>query len=277
MPAHDQAYVLSPREPRSEGGLWGGGVNTFKGVAYEVLKEAGKPLHSDEITRIALERGMLSTAGKTPAATMNASLVVDVNRRGSNSLFKKVGPSTFDLNDEAKIESKTLLSEEQEDRDYPVSDTLSPPQKGRIVENRIAELIMLYGNNLACYRPISDDEGIDLIAKEKGKFKSLFIQVKSNFSDDPTKPFVATAREHNVIDSFSLAFVFCLFDTPKGDISKYVWFVPAPDFMKMATRDKNNLFEFVSGKQKPESNKWDAFMIDRGDLAGKLMDQLKRM
>lgn len=25
---------------------------TFKGIAYEILREAGKPLHSDEITKI---------------------------------------------------------------------------------------------------------------------------------------------------------------------------------------------------------------------------------
>lgn len=41
-------------------------MNTFKGIAYEILKEAGKPLHTNEITQIALKRGWLKTAGKTP-------------------------------------------------------------------------------------------------------------------------------------------------------------------------------------------------------------------
>ena len=159
-------------------------VNTFKGVAYEILKEVGKPLHADEITKIALERGWLNTAGKTPAATMNAQLVVDVNKNGEKSLFVKTGPSTFALNSEVRLAKKTSLTEEQEEKEYAVSSTLMSVQKGNIVEARVSELVLLYGANLSCYRPLTDDEGIDLIVKEKGSLKSIYIQIKSNFSDD---------------------------------------------------------------------------------------------
>lgn len=72
--------------------------NTFKEIAYEILKEAGKPLHSDEITRIALEKSWLKSAGKIPEATMNAQLVVDINKKCANSLFKKTAPSTYAIN-----------------------------------------------------------------------------------------------------------------------------------------------------------------------------------
>jgi hypothetical protein len=34
-------------------------MSSFKDIAYQILKEAGKPLHSKEITKIALERGWL--------------------------------------------------------------------------------------------------------------------------------------------------------------------------------------------------------------------------
>jgi len=50
-------------------------MNSFKDIAWEILKETGKPLNSKDITKIALERGWLKTAGKTPEATMNAQLV----------------------------------------------------------------------------------------------------------------------------------------------------------------------------------------------------------
>lgn len=251
-------------------------TNTFKGVAYEILKEAGVPMHSDEITDIALKRGWLKTAGKTPKATMNAQLVVDVNKRGDQSLFVKTGPSTFALNG-TNTEKETPLKEEQEQKEYKISSTLNSPQKGNIVEARVAELITLYGENLSCYRPISDDEGIDLIVKEKGTLKSVYIQVKSNFSGDFSKPFVATVKKHNAVDSFSMGFVFCLFDTSKGDVHDYIWFVPAPDFIKMAHVDRNDLLGFVSGKSKKENNKWDAFMIDKRDLADRVIEQLKRL
>ncbi len=251
-------------------------TNTFKGVAYEILKEAGRPLHSDEITKIALKNGWLKTAGKTPEATMNAQLVVDTNKNGEKSLFKKTAPSTFALNEGAEL-SKEELTEEYEKKEYKVSSTLMSVQKGNIVEARVSELILLYGTNLSCYRPLSDDEGIDLIVKEKGSLKSVYIQIKGNFSDDFSRPFIATVKQRSVVDSYSMAFVFCLFNTAKGDVHDYVWFVPAPDFIRMAHKDKNDLLGFVSGKQKKESNKWDAFMIDKRDLAGRVIDQLKRI
>ncbi len=36
-------------------------MNSFKDIAYQILEEAGKPLHSKEITKIASERGWLRT------------------------------------------------------------------------------------------------------------------------------------------------------------------------------------------------------------------------
>ena len=252
-------------------------INTFKGVAYEILKEAGKPLHSDDITKIALQKGWLKTAGKTPKATMKAQLVVDVNKKGLQSLFKKPAPSTFAINKEIMVVKQEELTEESEKKEYKISETISPPQKGNIVEARVAELITLYGTNLSCYRPLSDDDGIDLIVKEKGSLKSIYIQVKSNFSDDFSKPFVATVKERSAIDNYSMTFVFCLFDTAKGDVHDYIWFVPAPDFIRMAHKDKNALLGFVSGKQKKDSNKWDVFMIDKRDLASRVIEQLKRI
>jgi len=251
-------------------------INTFKGVAYEVLQEAQKPLHTDKITEIALKKGWLKTSGKTPKATMNAQLVVDVNKNGPKSLFVKTGPSTFALNPERKIEQGDL-SEEQEKREFKISSTMTPPQKGNIVEARVAELITLYGENLSCYRPIADDDGIDLIVKEKGSLKSIYVQVKSNFSDDFSRPFVTTVKEQTAVDHYSMAFVFCLFDTAKGDVHDYIWFVPAPDFIEMAHKDKNNLLGFVSGKSKKDTNKWDAFMIDKRDLAERVINQLNRI
>lgn len=252
-------------------------TNTFKGVAYDILKEVGKPLHAEEITKIALQKGWLKTAGKTPEATMNALLVVDVNKKGLKSLFKKTGPQTFAINEEIKIVKKEELTEEFEAKEYKVSDTLMSVQKGNIVEARVSELILLYGTNLSCYRPVSDDEGIDLIVKEKGSLKSIYIQVKSNFSNDFSKPFIANVKERSVPDAYSMGLVFCLFDTAKGDVHDYIWFVPAPDFKKMAHKDKNGLLGFVSGKQKKDSNKWDAFMIDKRDLASRVIEQLKRI
>lgn len=71
---------------------------SFKSVAYEILKKAKKPLHSEEITEIALKNGLIKTTGKTPEATMNAQLLRDITSKKENSRFVKAGPSVFALN-----------------------------------------------------------------------------------------------------------------------------------------------------------------------------------
>ena len=78
---------------------------TFLEAAYKILKESEKPLHSKKITELALKRGLLKTAGKTPAATMNALLIFE--SRKENSQFRKTGPSQFTLNPKYKPKKKT--------------------------------------------------------------------------------------------------------------------------------------------------------------------------
>lgn len=62
-----------------------------------VLKDAGKPLHYREITHVILERGLWKTHGKTPEATINAQLAVDIKRKGRDSKFQRRGPGLFGL------------------------------------------------------------------------------------------------------------------------------------------------------------------------------------
>jgi hypothetical protein len=252
-------------------------MNSFKDIAYQILKEAGKSLHSKEITKIALSRGWLQTAGKTPEATMNAQLIVDINSKKEKSRFIKTAPSTFGLNDNIAVLPQVEVKKAE--KIWKISKDVSTKQKGDIAEARIAELIMLYGDTtLSCYKPISDDEGIDLIVKEKGSLKTMYIQIKSRFGDNPDDIFTATTKTASIADNYSMAVVFCFFDTEEGDLWDYLWFVPAPDFLKMANKlDGGKLLGFVAGRKKKESNKWDNYLIDKRDLANQIIAQMKRI
>lgn len=254
-------------------------MNSFKDIAYQILKEADKPLHSKEITKIALQRGWLKTAGKTPEATMNAQLVVDINSKKGKSRFIKTAPSTFGLNPDFTTVEKPKPKEKKEEKIYEISKDISSRQKGDIAEARIAELVTLYGDTtLSCYKPLSDDEGIDLIVKEKGSLKTMYIQIKSRFGDNPDGAFVATTKSVSIADNYSMALIFCFFDTEEGDLWDYLWFVPAPDFIKMANKlDGGKLCGFVAGRKRKESNKWDQYLIDKRDLANIIISQMKRI
>ena len=252
-------------------------MNSFKDIAYQILKEAGKSLHSKEITKIALERGWLKTAGKTPEATMNAQLIVDINSKKEKSRFVKTGPSIFSLNENFVAPEK--IEVKKAEKIWIISKDVSTKQKVDIAEARIAELIALYGDTtLSCYKPISDDEGIDLIVKEKGSLKTMYIQIKSRFGDNPDGIFTATTQAVTAVDNYSTAVVFCFFDTEEGDLWDFLWFVPAPDLLKLANKlDSGKLLGFVAGRKKKESNKWDNYLIDKRDLANQIIAQMKRI
>lgn len=252
-------------------------MTTFKSIACQILVEAGKPLHSKEITKRALERGLLSE-GKTPEATMNAQLVVDINIKKDKSRFIKTAPSTFAINPDFVETPQKIEKEEKAEKRYEISKNISTKQKGDIAEARIAELVTLYGEtSLSCYKPISDDEGIDLIVKQKGDLNTMYIQIKSRFGS-PEGIYTATVKAESIVDNYSVAVVFCFFDTDQGDVWDYVWFVPAPDFLKRANRLNNGKrLGFVAGRNRRESNKWDQYLIDKRDLADAILKQMRRI
>lgn len=254
-------------------------MKTFKSIAYQILKEANQPLHSKDITKQALARGLV-TDGKTPEATMTAQIIVDINTKQEKSRFIKSGPSTFTINPNFKdILPSKRTKKSKDETEYRVSNIISTKQKGDIAEARIAELVTLYGEtSLSCYKPISDDEGIDLIVKEKGSLKTLYIQIKSRFGDNPDSIYTATAKSSALSDNYSMALVFCFFDTEAGDIWDYVWFIPAPDFIKKANQLNGGItLGFVAGRKKRESNKWDQYLIDKRSLASAIVRQMKRL
>jgi restriction system protein len=67
---------------------------TTKQAAERVLREAGGPLHADEITRRALNGGLINTKGKTPQATMGAQLAVAAKK---GQIFVRTAPGVYGL------------------------------------------------------------------------------------------------------------------------------------------------------------------------------------
>ena len=71
-------------------------MNSIDATAI-VLEKVGKPLHYKEITRKILEQGLWSSEGKTPQATVNANLAVDIKEKGVNSRFQRTASGTYAL------------------------------------------------------------------------------------------------------------------------------------------------------------------------------------
>lgn len=253
-------------------------MNSFKDVALQILEEAGRPLHIKDITSIAMERGWLKTAGKTPEATMGAQLITDVNKFGEKSRFVKTGPATFARNNHLYVEvhdTVTLEDRIEIQRRKAINAKVSSKQKGDIAEARIAELITLFGEEaLACYRPVSDDEGIDLIVKQKGNLKSLFLQIKSRWQDQ-TGSIVVKIKRKNLLDNPAMGVIVCMFDIDAADIWEYLWYIPAPEFLARGTAaNGGELVQFVSGKNIERMGQWSDYLVRKQDLADALLKQM---
>jgi Holliday junction resolvase len=148
-------------------------MNTFKKAAIKVLKKAKKPLHYKEITRLALEAGLVETEGATPEATMNAQIAVDIKSKGKESLFIRTAPATYALNPDKKEEpkAKKVIIKEIEKKD---KTTLDGSFTGKAGEYLVCSELLFLGYNASI---MSVDVGVDIVATKKEKM--FGIQVKT--------------------------------------------------------------------------------------------------
>lgn len=84
---------------------------SVQSAVIQVLKEAGKPLHANEIAKQIIEAGLWKSDGKTPEATISAQLYSDIKTNGAKSSFVKVAPQTFALRDLTDVGAATSTVE----------------------------------------------------------------------------------------------------------------------------------------------------------------------
>lgn len=254
--------------------------NSFKSIAIKIITEAGKPLHYREITRIATEQGLLKTDGKTPWATMNAQLSMDIVKNGENSHFYRAQPGYFGLRELGVTTTSTIKkSLTYVVAKHKVTDSLNTKQKGDIAEARVAELLTLYGDEgLSCYRPISDDEGIDIIAKRREKLEVAYIQVKSSYGYKD-RGFVSSVREKQIVNKERMILVFVYFDLSEGDLFDQVFCIPAPDFLRLTANEDKKPGErvFTVGLRNPDKSKYAEFMIEKRELANRIIELMDKL
>ncbi len=70
---------------------------SWKSAIITVLTECKEPLHYSEITERIMTRGLKTTSGATPDATVNAQISASIKHDGANSPFLRVAKGTFTL------------------------------------------------------------------------------------------------------------------------------------------------------------------------------------
>lgn len=70
---------------------------TLKEAIVAVLEREGKPLHTSEIARIAVEDGLWTTRGKTPARSVSRTVTQDIQTHGERSTLAFAGKGRIGL------------------------------------------------------------------------------------------------------------------------------------------------------------------------------------
>ena len=131
-------------------------------------------MHYTEITRLALESGILETEGATPESSMNAQITVDIKNKGKGSDFMKTAPGTFTLNQDKKEVRQTpkIIEAEKEAEERLVVESGFTGKGG---EHLVCSELLFRGFNASI---MSVDVGMDIVAV---KGAQLFgIQVKTS-------------------------------------------------------------------------------------------------
>ena len=66
-------------------------------AAVEVLRDADEAMSAKAIVTAALGRGLWSTNGKTPEATLYAAIIREIAKKGDGSRFRKAARGRFEL------------------------------------------------------------------------------------------------------------------------------------------------------------------------------------
>lgn len=66
-------------------------------AAAKVLADNGKPMTTHEITEVAIKRGLWTTNGKTPHATLYSAIIREIATRGSTARFRKTERGRFSI------------------------------------------------------------------------------------------------------------------------------------------------------------------------------------
>lgn len=144
-------------------------MNKFLSSALAILSEIRTPLHYKEITRLALEKGILETEGATPDATMNAQIIMDIKHKGKLSDFVKTAPSTYAINPnkpQIKVDDKEELEEEKLE--------VASGFIGKAGEHLVCSELLFRGFNASI---MSVDTGVDIVATKDNHLYG--IQVKT--------------------------------------------------------------------------------------------------
>jgi restriction system protein len=145
--------------------------NSFKDAAYKVLKFKNTPLKIQDITAIAIEKGLLKSSGRTPEASMGAQLYMDLKKLKNKSAFVQLGKNRFGLREWGIDVIKEEIGKEEKLKKLQPTD-----RKRSIVGDPINFEGLIYG-------PLNENGVIFLFSKIHEQLGMKIEAIQASFPD----------------------------------------------------------------------------------------------
>lgn len=156
---------------------------------------------------------------------------------------------------------------------------LSSKQKGNIAENRVIELLTYSTDGRAtCYRPVADDDGIDIIVNLKSNLSPIFVQVKSRFKLNKNKRYIQNVGANTFSENDRFYLVFLLINGSTLEID-CLWLIPSKEFKKKAYLKKEGdtykSFYRFSANPSSVADQWCEYRTKKEDIGEKFLEILE--
>jgi len=172
---------------------------------------------------------------------------------------------------------KSELSREEAEEIIDFSG-LNTKVKGDIVEDKIKDLILLYGQGLLnVYRPSTDIEGVDLIVKKKDIFQPLFIQVKSRWKLLGGRSLLFQVDKKSLRPHHTYYLIGAYFDPKQLELHDLLVFIPTKEIKKEATpikiKSRGISYRFTVPLNLESNSRFAKYLIRKTDLVNKLLEK----
>lgn len=155
---------------------------------------------------------------------------------------------------------------------------LSSQAKGNIVEDRIKELVLLYGQGLLnVYKPTIDTEGIDLIIVKNGVYQPLFLQIKSNYKLHGGRNLLVQVRDKTLHPHHTLYVVGAYFNPKELEINDKLVFIPSEvvhkEGQKVKLQGSNTGYRVTISLKEGSTAKFTEYLVKKTDFVNKLLEK----
>lgn len=158
---------------------------------------------------------------------------------------------------------------------------LSSMAKGDIVQDRIKEQILLFGQGLlSVYEPVTDSEGIDLIVVKNGVFQPIFLQVKGRFNLTRHGAFLCDIRMKTFNPHHSYYVVGAYFDPVTLELHERLVFVPTEVVEREGTKVHaagDLRYRITTSLAATTQSKWAPYICTKQELVNHILAKFEEI